>query len=105
MDRGQEPLDAGGRAGAARVLAARFAGVSSDPWLVAGRILAPERRSIIFEVITRLLFHTIIVLSIYLLVAGHNLPGGGFAGGLTAGLALAIRYLAGGRLELAEASP
>ncbi|RJT83348.1 Na+/H+ antiporter subunit A [Arthrobacter cheniae] len=105
VDRGQEPLDAGGRAGAARTLAARFADVSRDPWLVAGRTLAPERQSIIFEVITRLLFHTIIVLSIYLLFAGHNLPGGGFAGGLTAGLALAIRYLAGGRFELAEASP
>ena len=105
VDRRQEPLDAGGRAGAARELAARFTDVPRDPWLVAGRTLAPERRSIIFEVITRLLFHTIIVLSIYLLFAGHNLPGGGFAGGLTAGLALAIRYLAGGRFELAEASP
>ncbi|WP_052273868.1 Na+/H+ antiporter subunit A [Arthrobacter sp. L77] len=105
VDRGQEPLDAAGRAGAARELAARFTDVPRDPWLVAGRTLAPERRSIIFEVITRLLFHTIIVLSIYLLFAGHNLPGGGFAGGLTAGLALAIRYLAGGRFELAEASP
>ena len=105
VDRGQEPLNAGGREGAARLLAARFADVTRDPWLVAGRTLAPERRSIIFEVITRLLFHTIIVLSLYLLVAGHNLPGGGFAGGLMAGLALAVRYLAGGRFELAEASP
>ncbi|TKV25701.1 Na+/H+ antiporter subunit A [Arthrobacter sp. NamB2] len=105
VDRGQEPLNAGGRERAARDLAARFADVSRDPWLVAGRTLAPERRSIVFEVVTRLLFHTIIVLSIYLLVAGHNLPGGGFAGGLMAGLALAIRYLAGGRFELAEASP
>ncbi|KNC18454.1 monovalent cation/H+ antiporter subunit A [Arthrobacter sp. RIT-PI-e] len=104
-DRGQGPLSAGGRSDAARQLAERFAVVSRDPWLVAGRTLAPERRSIIFEVITRLLFHTIILLSIYLLVAGHNLPGGGFAGGLVAGLALAIRYLAGGRFELAEASP
>lgn len=105
VDGGQEPLDAGGRAGAARALAAQFADVARDPWLVAGRTLAPERRSIIFEVITRLLFHTVIMLSVYLLIAGHNLPGGGFAGGLTAGLALAIRYLAGGRFELAEASP
>ena len=38
-------------------------------------------------------------------MAGHNLPGGGFAGGLTAGLALTIRYLAGGRFELREATP
>jgi multicomponent Na+:H+ antiporter subunit A len=83
----------------------RFAAATRDAWLVAGRTLAPERRSIIFEVVTRLLFHSMIVFSIYLLLAGHNLPGGGFAGGLTAGLALAIRYLAGGRFELREATP
>jgi multicomponent Na+:H+ antiporter subunit A len=85
-------------------LAKRFAVVPADPWLVAGRTLAPERRSIIFEVVTRLVFHSIIVLSIYLLLAGHNGTGGGFAGGLVAGLALTIRYLAGGRFELAEAT-
>jgi multicomponent Na+:H+ antiporter subunit A len=67
--------------------------------------MAPERRSIIFEVVTRLVFHSMIVFSIYLLLAGHNLPGGGFAGGLTAGLALTLRYLAGGRFELREATP
>ncbi|QTF72827.1 Na+/H+ antiporter subunit A [Arthrobacter woluwensis] len=74
-----------------------------NPWIVAGRTLAPERRSILFEVVTRLIFHTMVVLSVYLLFAGHNLPGGGFAGGLMAGMALTIRYLAGGRFELAEA--
>jgi multicomponent Na+:H+ antiporter subunit A len=46
-----------------------------------------------------------IVLSIYFLFAGHNVPGGGFAGGLTAGLALVVRYVAGGRFELGEAAP
>ncbi|MGA7203311.1 MAG: Na+/H+ antiporter subunit A [Specibacter sp.] len=85
-------------------LAERFAAVPGNPWLVAGRTLAPERRSIIIEVVTRLVFHSIIVLSIYLLLAGHNGTGGGFAGGLVAGLALTIRYLAGGRFELAEAT-
>jgi multicomponent Na+:H+ antiporter subunit A len=67
--------------------------------------LAPENRSILLEVVIRLLFHAIVVLSLYLLFAGHNLPGGGFAGGLVAGLALAGRYLAGGRYELAAAAP
>ncbi len=74
-------------------------------WLAAPRTLPPESRSIIFEVITRLIFHTVMVYSIYLLLAGHNAPGGGFAGGMVAGLALVIRYLAGGRYELDEAAP
>ncbi|RKQ34849.1 Na+/H+ antiporter subunit A [Kocuria tytonis] len=77
----------------------------ADPFLLAGRTLAPERRSIIFEVITRLLFHTFMLVSLYLLVAGHNDPGGGFAGGLMASLALTLRYLAGGRYELERATP
>jgi len=86
-------------------VARRFAGKAGDPWLVAGRTLAPERRSIIFEVVARLIFHSMIIFSVYLLLAGHNLPGGGFAGGLVAGLALTVRYLAGGRFELREAAP
>lgn len=74
-------------------------------WLPASRTLAPDKRSIIFEVIARLIFHTLIVISLYLLVAGHNAPGGGFAAGMTTGLALTVRYLAGGRYELDEAAP
>jgi multicomponent Na+:H+ antiporter subunit A len=60
---------------------------------------------VVLEVITRILFHTILVFSFYLLFSGHNEPGGGFAGGLVAGLALVLRYLAGGRYELGEAAP
>jgi multicomponent Na+:H+ antiporter subunit A len=74
-------------------------------WLAASAALAPERRSVVLEVITRILFHSIIVFSVYLLFSGHNDPGGGFAGGLVAGLALVLRYLAGGRYELGEAAP
>jgi multicomponent Na+:H+ antiporter subunit A len=74
-------------------------------WLAASAALAPERRSVILEVVTRVLFHTILVFSIFLLFSGHNEPGGGFAGGLVAGLALVLRYLAGGRYELGEAAP
>jgi multicomponent Na+:H+ antiporter subunit A len=74
-------------------------------WLPGGGTLAPERRSIIFEVVTRLVFHTIVVFSLFLLFSGHNAPGGGFAAGLVTGLALTVRYLAGGRYELDEAAP
>ena len=74
-------------------------------WLSAGLTLAPERRMVMLEVITFIAFPLIMMFSLYLLMAGHNLPGGGFAGGLVAGLALALRYLAGGRYELSEAAP
>jgi multicomponent Na+:H+ antiporter subunit A len=80
-------------------------GPTRPVWLPGGRTLAPERRSIIFEVVTRLVFHTVVVFSMYLLFSGHNNPGGGFAAGLVTGLALMVRYLAGGRYELDEAAP
>ncbi len=74
-------------------------------WLLGGQKVRPENRSLILEVIVRVLFHSIIVVSLYLLFAGHNLPGGGFAGGLVAGMALVMRYVAGGRYELGAAAP
>ncbi|NED95051.1 Na+/H+ antiporter subunit A [Phytoactinopolyspora alkaliphila] len=74
-------------------------------WLATSQVMAPDRRSLVVEVVTRLLFHTILIFSIYLLFTGHNNPGGGFAGGLVAGLALTVRYVAGGRRELNAAAP
>jgi len=79
--------------------------VGRTVWLRGGETLSPTRRSIVFEVVTRVLFPVMIVVSVYLLVAGHNAPGGGFAGGLVAGMALMVRYLAAGSRELDEAAP
>ncbi|MCL3837828.1 Na+/H+ antiporter subunit A [Aeromicrobium duanguangcaii] len=81
----------------------RVVAPDSNAWLAAN--LHDQRRSIVFEIVTRLIFHTVIVFSIYLMISGHNSPGGGFAGGLIAGLALMVRYLAGGREELDNAAP
>jgi multicomponent Na+:H+ antiporter subunit A len=74
-------------------------------WLAGARELPAEHRYIMFEVVTRVLFPPLVLYSVYLLFTGHNAPGGGFTGGLVAGMALAIRYLAGGRHELDEAAP
>ncbi|MCV7239196.1 Na+/H+ antiporter subunit A [Mycolicibacterium celeriflavum] len=74
-------------------------------WLRGSELRDPRHRSLILEVATRLVFPLIMVLSAYFFFAGHNTPGGGFAGGLTAGLALVLRYLAGGRYELGETLP
>ncbi len=67
--------------------------------------LDPVRRSVVLETAVRLVFHTVLVFSLYLLFAGHNQPGGGFVGGLVAGLAFVLRYVAGGRAALREAVP
>lgn len=80
--------------------------VAGRRWL-AGRI-GDERarnRSLMVDVATRILFPPMMVLSIYFFFAGHNAPGGGFAGGLVASLAFTLRYLAGGREELEETLP
>jgi multicomponent Na+:H+ antiporter subunit A len=74
-------------------------------WLRGSELRDPRYRSLVLEVATRLIFPLIMVLSAYFFFAGHNTPGGGFAGGLTAGLALVLRYLAGGRYELGETLP
>lgn len=58
------------------------------------------RRSLILDTTVRLVFDGALVLSVYLLVAGHNRPGGGFVGGLVAAAAIALRYLAGGPDDL-----
>ncbi|AWB82660.1 Na+/H+ antiporter subunit A [Corynebacterium yudongzhengii] len=75
-------------------------------WLAAD--VEPEKvqnRSIMVDIATRILFPSMMVLSVYFFFAGHNAPGGGFAGGLVAALAFSLRYLAGGRAELEEALP
>jgi multicomponent Na+:H+ antiporter subunit A len=79
--------------------------VGDVTWLRGSGLRDPKHRSLVLEVATRMIFPLIMVLSVYLFFAGHNTPGGGFAGGLTAGLALVLRYLAGGRYELGETLP
>ncbi|WP_336205289.1 Na+/H+ antiporter subunit A [Nonomuraea sp. LPB2021202275-12-8] len=73
------------------------------PWLAS--TLPEGQRALAFEVAARLTFHTVLVLSVFLLFVGHSGVGGGFAGGIVAGLAITVRYLAGGRYELARALP
>jgi multisubunit Na+/H+ antiporter MnhB subunit len=54
------------------------------------------RRLAFVDVTVRVVFHAVILMSLWLLFAGHNQPGGGFVGGLLAGSAIALRYVAGG---------
>lgn len=61
-------------------------------------------RSPIMDTTAQLVFHSALVLSLYLLFAGHNQPGGGFVGGLVAAAAVAVHYVAGGIDEVRSLS-
>ncbi|HZR14856.1 MAG TPA: hydrogen gas-evolving membrane-bound hydrogenase subunit E [Acidimicrobiia bacterium] len=56
------------------------------------------------DVSAQVVFHAVMMGSLWLLFAGHNQPGGGFVGGLLAGAAIALRYVAGGIREVRSLS-
>jgi multicomponent Na+:H+ antiporter subunit A len=58
------------------------------------------RRSLVLDTVLDGVFRAAIVFSLFLFFAGHNAPGGGFVGGLVAGAALVLRYVAGGSDEV-----
>jgi multicomponent Na+:H+ antiporter subunit A len=63
------------------------------------------KRVDIIDVSVRVVFHAVIVASLYLLFVGHNHPGGGFVGGLVAGASIAMRYVAGGIESVRSLTP
>lgn len=71
----------------------------TERWLLSGFRREGAKRSILLELAARIAFPTVLVLSVYLLFAGHDRPGGGFSGGLVAGQAFVLRYLVGGRMD------
>ena len=62
-------------------------------------------QSLILDTCLGAVFHTVLVFSVFLLFAGHNAPGGGFIGGLVAGAAFVLHYVAGGTGQLARVAP
>lgn len=54
---------------------------------------------------TRTMVPTLVLFSVFLLVTGHDVPGGGFAGGLIASAALLLVFLAFGARGLKRALP
>ena len=54
---------------------------------------------------TRTMVPTLVLISVFLLVTGHDVPGGGFAGGLIASAALLLVFLAFGARGLKRALP
>jgi multicomponent Na+:H+ antiporter subunit A len=58
------------------------------------------QRIVFVDVSVHVIFHVVMMASVWLLFAGHNQPGGGFVGGLLAGAAITLNYVAGGVAEV-----
>jgi len=63
------------------------------------------RQSTILEAGVVTVAGPLMVFSIYLLFAGHNQPGGGFSGGLVAGVSVVLIWIAGGTATLRRVLP
>jgi multisubunit Na+/H+ antiporter MnhB subunit len=63
------------------------------------------RQSVLAETGSRTIVPTIFIVSLFLLVVGHDAPGGGFVGGLLAGAALLVVFLSGGRKNVTALLP
>ena len=59
--------------------------------------LAADRHPLLLQLLSGLLLPLAAAVALYLLLRGHNLPGGGFIAGLVLALALLVQYLAHGR--------
>ncbi|MCB1877363.1 MAG: DUF4040 domain-containing protein, partial [Chromatiales bacterium] len=55
-----------------------------------------DKNPLIMAVFTRLLLPLALMVAVYILLRGHNLPGGGFIAGLIAAVALIMQYLGNG---------
>ncbi len=63
------------------------------------------RPSLLLDVGARSMVPTLVLVSLYVLVVGHDEPGGGFIGGLLAGVALLVVFLAGGAAQVSRVLP
>lgn len=62
----------------------------------AGRPWDLDPHPVIMASLARLLLPLALLVSVFILLRGHNLPGGGFIAGLVAAIALIVQYLANG---------
>ncbi|MBL8323998.1 MAG: monovalent cation/H+ antiporter subunit A [Rubrivivax sp.] len=93
---------------AALVITALLAPKADAPWRApawaagpsSGSGTADSGRSLMLELISRLLLPLAALVSIYLFLRGHNLPGGGFIAGLVLALAFTLQFVASGHAEV-----
>ncbi|HET8930623.1 MAG TPA: hydrogen gas-evolving membrane-bound hydrogenase subunit E [Acidimicrobiales bacterium] len=75
-----------------------------DPDVTAAAEVDRQRRIVFVDGTVHIIFPAILMMSLWLLFAGHNQPGGGFVGGLLAGSAIGLRYVAGGASAVRDQS-
>jgi multicomponent K+:H+ antiporter subunit A len=68
------------------------------------KALVPSGVMLVPAVLVRLLLPIAVMISLYFLIRGHNLPGGGFVGGLIMATAIILQYMVGGIIWV-EARP
>ncbi len=61
-----------------------------------GRRWSDERHPVMLAVVSRVILPFALVVSLYLLLRGHNAPGGGFIAGLVTATAVILQYIANG---------
>ena len=66
---------------------------------------AGDRHPQMLVVITRILLPLALTVAVYLLLRGHNLPGGGFVAGLVVSVALVMQYMASGAIWTQSRQP
>ncbi len=62
----------------------------------SGRAWDPDTHPLIMASLVRLLLPLALLVAVFILLRGHNLPGGGFIAGLITAVALIMQYLANG---------
>ena len=77
-----------------------------DGWQPAGgRALTPspsDSHPLMLALVSRLLLPLAVLVSIYLYLRGHNLPGGGFIAGLVLAIALMLQFIANGQAYVGQ---
>ena len=61
-----------------------------------GHAWARDRHPLILATLSRLLLPLALLISVFIFLRGHNLPGGGFIAGLVTAIALILQYVANG---------
>ncbi|WP_271411330.1 monovalent cation/H+ antiporter subunit A [Pseudomonas sp. Q1-7] len=78
---------------AAMLSGLRLVNPTCDP---QGRNWARAKHPLILETLSRLVLPLALLISVFIFLRGHNLPGGGFIAGLITAVALVLQYIASG---------